>query len=1043
MAMSYNYYLVVLSVVISILSSYAALDLAGRVTAARGRIRIAWLTGGACAMGMGIWAMHYIGMLAFTLPVVVAYDWPTVVGSLLSAILASGTALFVVSRQRMTLVDLTLGSVVMGSGIAAMHYVGMSAMRLSAISRYSKGLVVLSFALAIMISLVALWLTFTLREERHTQRRKKIASALVMGAAIPVMHYTGMAAATFSPSHILPDLTHAINISTLGVASIALVTLFVLGMTLLTSLVDRRFSEQAVELESSEQRYRQLVESAQVILWRRDLRSSRFNFVNSEAESLLGYPVGEWLSDPSFWADHIHPDDRASAESCCAAAARDGHPQQFEHRMIAAKGETLWLKSCVRVILGPDNQQELVGVMVDISSRKQAQEAAEAANRAKSEFLANMSHEIRTPMNGILGMTELALGTDLSPTQREYISVVKSCADGLLSLLNDILDFSKIEAGKLTLDPHVFALHKMIADTLKATSLRAHQKGLELAYEVDPEVPEHLIGDPARLRQIIVNLMGNAIKFTEHGEVILTVSREPQEDSLILRFSVRDTGIGIADDKLSKIFVAFEQADTSTTRVYGGTGLGLSISTRLVEMMQGQISVQSRVGVGTTFSFTAKFEPTGEVVDEITLSPAALQGVRVLVVDDNATNRTILRKTLSKWGMVVDLAESGADVMALLYSTANSGVSYPLIIVDGHMPYMDGFALLERIRAAKELKVGKAMMLSSAEQAGAMQRCQELGVTEYAIKPVASEDLLRLLLKMMGKEIAGAAAPLASEGDAPAAAKPLRILLAEDNIYNQKVALGMLAMDKHMVTVANNGREAFEAFGRGTFDLVFMDMQMPEVDGKEATRLIRQLQQSSGIRVPIVAMTAHAMAGDREKCLAAGMDDYISKPISRDELVAVIVRSANPALHTPGSQPAPVSGPTPVLTTDLVQPRKESPATHAAFVIDKAALLTQFGGNQELLQSLVEMFPEEAGKLLAALREARAAHKSEEVQLNAHTLKGICKMFHATTAANIAFEVEEAGAAGDLGSDEQMNELNAEIDTVLLAVKELQHAICV
>jgi two-component system, sensor histidine kinase and response regulator len=902
MVMSYNYYLVALSVAISILASYAALDLAGRVTAAQGAIRMAWLSGGACAMGMGIWAMHYIGMLACSLPVAVGYNWPTVALSLLCAILASAAALFVVSRQHMTPVDIALGSLAMGGGIAAMHYIGMSAMRLPATRSYALPLVVLSVVLAVLISMVALWLAFTLRRDRQHDSAKKIAGALVMGAAIPVMHYTGMAAATFLPSRSQPSLAHAVNISTLGITGITLVTLFVLGMTLLTSVVDRRFAEQTLKLESTEQRYRQLVESAQVILWRRDLHSSTFNFVNAEAVTLFGYPVADWLTQPAFWTDHMYPDDRPEAESCCAQAALDGQPQQFEHRMIAANGATLWMRTRVRVIAGAEDEGELFGVMVDISARKQAQEAAEAANRAKSEFLANMSHEIRTPMNGILGMTELAMETELSATQREYLSVVKSCADGLLSLLNDILDFSKIEAGKLSLDPHPFGLQQMIADCMKALSLRAHQKGLELAFEVAADVPEQMVGDPGRLRQIIMNLTGNAIKFTEHGEVILTVIHEPRAEGLMLRFTIRDSGIGIPGDKLAKIFVAFEQADSSTTRVYGGTGLGLSISRRLVELMHGRIWVESEIGVGSSFCFTAQFDSAAQVIGkEISVSPKILRGLRILVVDDNATNRRILERMLSTWGMIVDLAASGAEALALLYRAVNTNVSYPLIIVDGHMPHMDGFTLLRRIREAKELKVGKALMLTSAEQMEAAGQCRELEISEYALKPVARSDLLRLLLRTLVNVTGSSAHEPAIL--LPVAIRPLHILLAEDSVFNQKVAVGMLAKDGHTVTVANNGREAAEAFTKHTFDLVFMDVQMPEMDGTEATERIRRQQEITGMRVPIIAMTAHAMVGDREKFLAAGMDDYISKPIGRDELAAVVARNTDLAQAYPVATP--------------------------------------------------------------------------------------------------------------------------------------------
>jgi two-component system sensor histidine kinase/response regulator len=610
----YDTRLVALSVFIAIVASYAALDLAARVTLARGGVRYLWLSGGATAMGIGIWSMHYIGMLAFRLPVPVQYDWPTVLVSLLAAIFASLVALFVVSRQKMGPLQALVGCVIMGGGIASMHYIGMAAMRLPAMCHYSPAIVALSVVLAFVISLVALCLTFHFREETTSWGWRKIISVLVMGAAIPVMHYTGMAAASFAPSTLVHgDLSHALSISSLGIASVIAVTFTVLGLSLLTSLVDRRF--QALELEASERRYHQILESALDAFVGMD-SSGLITDWNAQAETTFGWLRSETTGQ--MLSQMIIPD-----------RYRDVHERGFRHFLASGEGPMLNKRIEITALrrdgrefpveltisaISGGGTRRFAAFVRDITERKRseqellaAKETAEQSNRAKSEFLGNMSHEIRTPLNGIMGMTELALDTELTPEQREYLEMVKMSADSLRSVINDILDFSKIEAGKIDLEVIDFNLRDCLGLALKTLALRADEKGLELLCEVAPEVPEIMTGDSNRLRQVVLNLVGNAIKFTDKGEVALKVQIEAEDgQDCILRFTVSDTGIGIPKDKHESIFDSFSQADTSTTRKYGGTGLGLTISVRLVALMGGKIWVESEPGRGSEFYFTLR-----------------------------------------------------------------------------------------------------------------------------------------------------------------------------------------------------------------------------------------------------------------------------------------------------------------------------------------------------------------------------------------------------------------------------------------------------
>jgi PAS domain S-box-containing protein len=646
-----------------------------------------------------------------------------------------------------------------------------------------------------------------------------------------------------------------------------------------------------------ETRFQYVARAINDTIWDWDLETQAISW-NSGIQNTFRYATDEVGPGAAWRYERLHPEDRERVEhSLQAAIAGGGETWSAEYRFLCGDGQYAYVLDRGYVIRDNAGRTvRIIGAMMDITARKQvekdtqqAKEAAEAANRAKSEFVANMSHEIRTPMNGVLGMTDLLLDTELNSEQRDYAGMVRASAESLLTIINDILDFSKIEAGKLELEAIDFKLRGSVEPVLKALAPRAHHIGLELNCSIKPDVPDALLGDPSRLRQILFNLLGNSLKFTERGEINLTVQRGSGDESVtVLHFSVQDTGIGISPEKQARVFDAFTQADGSTTRRFGGTGLGLTICRQLVQMMGGRIWVESALGQGSTFHFTASFGVSQAVGSTIPLGKAQLKGMRALVVDDNRTNRCILESLLASWGMKPTLAGDGAEAWRILTQACEVNQPFSLVLTDASMPGMDGFQLAAEIRKNPKLSLTAILMLTSAGQRGDAARCREMGLEGYLTKPVSQSELLDAVLRVAGSKRLEAMPVLVTRRSLREQGRCLHILLAEDNVVNQRLATRLLEKEGHSLVTVGNGRAVLERLEKETFDLVLMDIQMPEMDGFEATTAIRKEEESTGTHLPIVAMTAHAMEGDRQRCLAAGMDGYIAKPIRAKDLIDAI-----------------------------------------------------------------------------------------------------------------------------------------------------------
>ncbi len=654
----------------------------------------------------------------------------------------------------------------------------------------------------------------------------------------------------------------------------------------------KRFIE---KLKESEEKHRSLFEYAQDAIIIIDAENLQFEDANQAALNFYGYTKKELMK---LLITDVSDEAKKTKETISKIRKDDKRSKQLLLRYHKRKDGTVVPVEIYSGTFMSAGRKKIIGSVRDITARINAQkeleaakEAAEQASRLKGEFLANMSHEIRTPMNGIIGMTELALGTNPPKEQKSYLEMVKTSADSLLAIINDILDFSKIEAKQLELEKIDFDLRHNIKNTLDIMAIKANDAGIELNCHIKPDVPTALLGDPGRLRQVNVNLLGNALKFTHEGEVVLTIETAKEDDTAAtLHFMIRDTGIGIPEDKVDTIFESFQQTDGTMTRKYGGTGLGLAISRQLVDMMQGKIWVESKLGKGSTFHFTARFELSQQKdIEKISLKSTNLKDIPILIIDDNKTSRFILREMTTSWGMIPDEADSGIVGLQKLDAAYNKGTPYKFILLDYKMPQMNGFGVAVKIQQRPYSQQAKIILLTSLGQRGDAALCKEKGISGYLLKPVKQSELLDTLSISFGQTL-NEEMPLLTRHVVSEARRRLKILLAEDNSINLKLAVRILEMRGHRISIAINGKEAVKAFEDDIFDIILMDVQMPVMDGFEATKRIREIENKTAKHIPIAAMTAHTMKGDKERCLEAGMDAYISKPIRTKELFHVIER---------------------------------------------------------------------------------------------------------------------------------------------------------
>jgi len=776
-------------------------------------------------------------------------------------------------------------------------------------------------------------------------------------------------------------------------------------------------------LRDSEERFQTVIENSLDPI--RVFNETRHLYANQACLELFGYQWEE-LEDLDGWAV-VAPEKREwTRKRGLNRLKGDKIPARVELPMLRKDGKKLFVETVVSLI-PMDGRPAIVSWMRDITDRKRmeaelidAKKVAEAASHAKSEFLANMSHEIRTPMNGVIGMTGLLLDTALSEEQRQYAEIVHSSADALLGVINDILDYSKVEAGKLELEILDFDLRCTLEDVVDVLAVSAHPKGLELACRIQPDVPALVRGDPGRLRQVLVNLLNNAVKFTDKGEVLVRAELQREDDRLALvRFSVTDTGIGIPAERMHRLFQSFSQVDASTTRNYGGTGLGLAICKNLAELMGGEIGVQSRPGRGATFWFTSKFEKQPAQPSDDWVVPESICNKRILVVDDNQTNRLILTEQLNSWGCCVEQATGGQQALDKLRQAVTAGRRFDIAILDMQMPEMDGETLGRKIKEDDDLNETVLVVLSSMGQRGDGARMQTLGFAAYLTKPVRRSLLYDCLVTVTEKKSranAGLSQPVVTRHTvAEQRKRSICILLAEDNPINQMVALHILKKFGFRADAVANGQEALKALEMVPYDLVLMDVQMPEMDGFSATGKIRQLD-SEMRRVPIIAMTAHAMKGDRERCLEAGMDDYLAKPIEPQDLLKKINKWADIEKRAPSTKKE--EG------VSSVSARK----SQGTVPIDLDKAVERAMGDRDFLETMLQAFLSQVPAQIEALSIALEQGEAASLERQAHSLKGAAANLSANGVAATALRIEQMGREANLSAGKKiLEELNDDV----------------